>query len=421
MHKRRIGLVTNWYPTEQNPYRGSFFKEQAFALSDHFDFDVIHYSEKFVPSLIYWFQSLLGKNYSISKVREECNTVEFIIQARLPLYLGIINKIYTPYARRIKHLQEPGIGKYESRLYQNAKKILLKKIFTTAFSERLDILYCVNAQAESSTVRWIAQALDKPYIVAEHAPFPWPGTTLRDSEKDAIENADAFLAISYDKVRQVMLQNVNPRKIAYVGNMVNDAQFTPALSNTNEKTFVTVAAHTFYKNYPLFIQIFNRLTEITSIPFKVMIVGYGANKGYSKDADILEQKIKASKFGKHAVFIPSISRDQIHEVYRRADAFVMTSVQEGMPVSALEAGCCGLPIFSTMCGGVEDYVNRDIGRIYKIIDCESFAFGLKDFLEGNLSFDKQHIRETIVGTYGTAAFVKNMADIIHSAIDSHNR
>ena len=36
--KKTICLITNWYPTEENPYQGVFFQEQAQALGDVFDF-----------------------------------------------------------------------------------------------------------------------------------------------------------------------------------------------------------------------------------------------------------------------------------------------------------------------------------------------------------------------------------------------
>ena len=281
-------------------------------------------------------------------------------------------------------------------------------MFKTLFPEDFDVLYCVDAQAESYTLQLISEVTNKPYVVSEHAPFPWPGSTLKDVERNAIINANLFLAISYDKIRQVMLQNITLKKIAYVGNLVNEEHFKPSERMNEVKTFIMVAAHSFYKNYPLFIEIFNKLTEITTCPFRVLIVGYGANKGYSKNAEILENKIKDSKFASSVELIPEVSRDRIQEVYGRADAFVMTSVQEGMPVSALEAGCCGLPIFSTMCGGVEDYVDDKTGRIYKIMDSESFANGLKEYLEGTITFEPEYIRKNIIEKYGTEAFVKNM-------------
>ena len=235
-------------------------------------------------------------------------------------------------------------------------------------------------------------------------------------EKVAIENADLFMAISYDKIRQVLMQNIKLKKIAYVGNMVDENQFVLHAGKNETKTFVMVAANSFYKNYDLFIKIFERLVEITDVPFKVMIVGYGANKGYSKNVEELEARICNSKFGHCAELIREVSHDKIQDVYYRADAFVMTSIQEGMPVSALEAGCCGLPIFSTMCGGVEDYVNDEIGRIYKVIDSESFANGLKEYLEGKIDFDSTYIRKYIVERYGKKAFTERMANCFEEVI-----
>ena len=44
--KKKICLVTNWYPTEENPVQGCFFKEQAFVVENEFDFIIFRYQEK---------------------------------------------------------------------------------------------------------------------------------------------------------------------------------------------------------------------------------------------------------------------------------------------------------------------------------------------------------------------------------------
>ena len=74
----------------------------------------------------------------------------------------------------------------------------------------------------------------------------------------------------------------------------------------------------------------------------------------------------------------------------------MTSIQEGQPVSALEAACCGLPIFSTRCGGVEDYVTNDIGRIYDITDYKSFAKEAADHIIDTDGLDLSAVVNEIV-------------------------
>ena len=411
-NRKTICMVTDWYPTKENPYAGSFFKEQALALSSHFDFLVIHYKEKSkIPDPLYWLHCCQHTQVHVDKISQERNIREYTITTERPLSIGILCRLYKLIAKLCRKPYTLPAA------YQKHRKKQLRNGFVNFLDASFDLLYCVNSQTESSLLREIADVAHVPYVVAEHAPFPWPGTVLMPEAKEAIEKADAFLAISWDKVRQVMLQDIRPRRIDYVGNMVNEEQFVLGKGSGGPKTFVMVAAHSFYKNYPLFIKIFNRLTQITDVPFRVMVVGYNANKGYSKNAEELEQKLFASNFAENLELIPAISRDQIHTVYGRADAFVMTSIQEGMPVSALEAGCCGLPIFSTMCGGVEDYVDESIGRIFKIIDSESFAQALKDFLEDRLTFDRQHIRQQIISRFGQKAFTHNMAAIFNAIID----
>ncbi len=413
MEKKTVCLVTNWYPTQENPHVGSFFKEQAFALAEDFDFVVLHYQEKFKTlDPLYWLRCLTGKTFSVKKTNVEMNTREYTVTGYLPLTGFVYNKFYGLFKRS----HSPGAGKLEAPGWQKKQAKLLEKI-VKAFPERFDLVYCVSAQTEAAKAKWIAGAAGTPFVAAEHAPFPWPGSKLVETQRQALLEADAFLAISYDKVRQVMLQNISPRQICYVGNLVDEEQFPLGNGSGGDKTFVMVAAHSFYKNYPLFIDIFNRLTRITDVPFRVMIVGYNANKGYSFDAEVLEQKIQASRFADRTEMIPAVSRADIHKVYGRADAFVMTSVQEGMPVSALEAGCCGLPIFSTRCGGVEDYVDETIGRIHGIVDAEGFANTLKDYLEGRLVYDAAHIRESIVNRFGKAAFVENMTAVFRDVIE----
>ena len=421
-NKKKICLITNWYPTKDKPYNGIFFKEQAFSLKDDFDFTIIHYKERKKDLLLgYAIRCLRGKVFSVNKVNEERNTTEYNVTVNLPGYLTLVNLFYDIYQKVVKHASVAGTGFFVSKAYQKKKKKVINKIFTQNFLDEIDVLYCVNAQEESYTLQCISKVINKPYVVSEHAPFPWPGFSISDIEKEAIENADCFMAISYDKIRQLLLQNVKLKKIILVGNLVDENQFQLKNSKNQLKTFIIVAAHSFYKNYDLFVEIFNRLTEITGTPFKVMIVGYGSNKGYSKNVEELEEKIHNSKFAHYAELIPEISHEKIQDVYAQADAFVMTSIQEGMPVSALEAACCGLPIFSTMCGGVEDYVDDSIGRIYKIIDSEAFANGLKDFLEERIVFDSQHIRKSIVEKYGKRAFTKRMARCFNDAIDNYNR
>ena len=152
--------------------------------------------------------------------------------------------------------------------------------------------------------------------------------------------------------------------------------------------------------------------------FRVIVAGYGANKGYIDNTEIFENKLKCSKFADKLEMIREVPRDVLSALYNRADAFVMTSIQEGQPMVALEAACCGLPIFSTRCGGVEDYVTDEIGRIVDITDSDRLADYLLEFIDGTISFNKEMIRNAVVDRFGRKAFMSVVKNEFDTLIDN---
>ena len=399
--KKTICLVTNWYPTKENPFMGRFFKEQAFAMMNEFNFVIFRYQEKLSANPF--------KANNVYVVNKEENTVEYNAIAYMPIWMRLIELFYNALIK-IRRNTIDGIGRYVSPCKQGWTKRQICRLFEKT-GKFADAFYCVDAQTEAFYLECLAKRYNKPYVIGEHAPVPWPGSLITDINKYAIERADLFLAISNDKIRQILLQNIKLPPIIYIGNLIDEEKFIYKEEKEDRiKTFVIVAAHSFYKNYDMFIQVMNRLTEITEKDFCVMIVGYGANKGYSKNEEELEEKIYQSKFANKAELIPAVSHENMVDVFNQADAFVMTSIQEGQPVSAMEAACCGLPIFSTRCGGVEDYVDDAMGRIYDVSDVDGMANGLKGFLEGQILFDSMYIRKQIIAMFGREKFTREFAN-----------
>ena len=88
MKKKVICLITNWYPTPENPFQGSFFKEQALSLSDYFDFIVVHY---------YFSYGIIREKYCVTECGEEDNIKEYRIELTVPTLIGEVkNKLFFP-------------------------------------------------------------------------------------------------------------------------------------------------------------------------------------------------------------------------------------------------------------------------------------------------------------------------------------
>ncbi len=411
--RKRILVTTSWYPTKENPISGTFFKEQCELLSHEYDITVVMLNPATTLGIKYFGKRIGGKDIWLESLGDSDHFHEYVSVVSRPVELAVMNNMYSRMTIKKKGLA--GIGSVDT---EADRKFWRKHIDRLAdkLGDKFDLVYGISAQGTATYARLFAEHFGVPYILSEHSPFMIPGTSLNDTFKEAVEGASVFLAISNDKIRQVLMQNIHLKKIEYIGNIIDVNKFKYEPKSHDEITFLIVAAHSFYKNYDLFLQTMEDLKKIATKPFKVIIAGYGANKGYSQGVDEFVKQVEESAISDRVEMIPVVSRDEITDLYNRADAFVMTSIQEGQPVAPLEAACCGLPIFSTRCGGVEDYVDDSVGRTVGILEPEKLASYLNEFLDGKITFDSAHIRDVIVSKYGHEVFVKTFMRIVEDVI-----
>ena len=393
--RTNILVVALGYPTKENPIEGSFFKEQVDFLKNEYDCTVLVYREY-----------CKGVVWGAKRKYSELEYTQGIKQYYPIVYISYFQRCIEIIGSiiRKKRRSEAAVGIYKSELYRKSRKKIINSIIDDLKLE-YDVVYCITAQGSAFQALQFAEIKGKPFVISEHRPYPHPGWSTIDVEKEAFEKADCFFAIGKDKIRQIMLQNIKPKRISYLGNLVDESRFIYNPIEHECKTLMIVAAFSYFKNFDMLVETINKLVDMTSNDFRVIIAGYGANKGYVGNVETLEKMVGDSKFSEKTELIREVKRDDICSVYNRADAFVMTSIQEGQPMVALEAACCGLPIFSTKCGGVEDYVTDDIGRLVDITDSDLLAFYLKEFIEGKIKFNNIAIREKVVSIFGRDAFM----------------
>ncbi|MCQ2516072.1 MAG: glycosyltransferase [Saccharofermentans sp.] len=411
--KKKILAIVTWYPSKENPWAGSFFKEQCDLLSSKYDITLLKINSFNTLGIKYLLKRLSGKDIAFSDMGLSNSFTEKEVNIFRPSELALQNNLLSRYNIRKKGIAGVGIVDCEAeKSFWRKHMARLARILDNKY----DLVYGMSAQGTAVYTKLIAEYMGVPYILSEHSPFLIPGSSMSDTFKTAMEDASSFLAISNDKVRQILMQNIKLKRIVYIGNIIDEEKFKYEPLTHDEKTFLIVASHSFYKNYDLFIKAMNRLTEIADKPFKVIIAGFGANKGYSQDVDEFVKKIENSKFYDRSEMIPSVSRDDIAALYNRADAFVMTSIQEGQPVAAIEATACGLPVFSTRCGGVEDYLDEKMGRVVSILDYDALANSMNDFLNGDISYDSEYIRNTVISKFGRKAFCETFDNVFSSVV-----
>ncbi len=114
------------------------------------------------------------------------------------------------------------------------------------------------------------------------------------------------------------------------------------------------------KNHRMFLNVLKNLIGHTNSNIKAFIVGDGEDnlsvKAYARTLGIRYSTPEDPDHNAHLVFTSWIT--EIDEVNAGMDIIVLTSLNEGTPVSLIEAQAAGKPIVSTDVGGVRDVVQH---------------------------------------------------------------
>jgi glycosyltransferase involved in cell wall biosynthesis len=103
--------------------------------------------------------------------------------------------------------------------------------------------------------------------------------------------------------------------------------------------------------------------------------------------------------------------------YNAADFFVLPSKSgEGLPLVALEAMACGLPVIATNVGGTSEIVTKDYGKVVPPNTPDSLAEAVLEFSQWELSALKKDLRAMIEQKYGWDKNVKKLAEIYEELI-----
>jgi glycosyltransferase involved in cell wall biosynthesis len=156
--------------------------------------------------------------------------------------------------------------------------------------------------------------------------------------------------------RYVHVGAVPRHKICYIPNGVDTERFKPNLEDRLKvrkelgvEGFVWLAVGRFdpQKDYPNMLQAFARVVH-KHLNTMLLIAGDGPLR------KTMENMTRELGVEKHVKFL-GIRRD-IPQLMNAADAYVMSSEWEGMPMVLLEASACGLPIVATNVGGNAEIV-----------------------------------------------------------------
>jgi glycosyltransferase involved in cell wall biosynthesis len=157
--------------------------------------------------------------------------------------------------------------------------------------------------------------------------------------------------------RYIKIRLVPKHKIRFIPNSVDNDKFSPnqalrtetreALSLGDRFTWLAVGRFYLQKDYPTMIRAFDIIRK--QHPQAILVI---AGEGELQDS--MRDLLAELELQENIKFLGP--RQDISALMNAADAHVMSSAWEGMPLALLEAASTGLPIVSTDVGGVKETV-----------------------------------------------------------------
>jgi len=275
----------------------------------------------------------------------------------------------------------------------------------------------------------LAKRYSKPFVLTQHNTFIEYDSIFDNIErlndlavgKETLKEADKIIAVSNATKNYVLSLGAKPEKVKVLRNGVDLVRFRPLAGKREEmrrklgisqnSIVVLTVRRLVYKNG------IDTLIESANIAVKknpkivFLVVGKGP--------DLNNVQIKINQLGieNNFKFTGFVKDEDLPFYYNAADFFALPSKSgEGLPLVALEAMACGLPVIATDVGGISEILMEDYGKIVPPNQPELLAKAILEFSNIDLSSRKLEIRAVMEEKYSWDKNVETLVEIYEELI-----
>ena len=352
----KILFLSSWYPNRKQPRLGNFIQRHAEAVAAH---------------------SQVASLFVMSD--EDC-------QQTFELELQMIQNVLTVnvYYKKIKYLLPVIARVHKAIRYTRAHFMGLREIKKQLGD--IDIIH-QNVLLPSGAIALLFKYIyGIPYLVTEHSTeyhLPAPNGFLRLWLKKRIASDASFITPVSENLGQAMLKQGLKGNYKVINNVVNTSVFYPSAGKIRNQKFKFLHISTLndsQKNISGLLRVVKVLSDKRT-DFELHLVGDEDYKNHLKLAEHL--KI----LNRTVFFHGTMSLDEVANMMRSSDCFVMFSNYENFPCVIAEAMSCGLPIISTEVGGISEHLSASNGMLVKQGDEPALLSSFTEMLLENKKYD----------------------------------
>jgi len=275
----------------------------------------------------------------------------------------------------------------------------------------------------------IAKRYGKPLVLTQHNTFIEYDNIWDTAEKlndlavgkQVLKEADKIIVVSRATRNYVLSLGADPEKIEVLHNGVDLDRFKPLsgvkeemrkkLGISEDACVVLTVRRLVYKN-GIDTLLESAESAVKKNPKLVFVV-------VGKGPDFEEVKERIVQLGMQGNFRLTgfVSDEDLPLYYNVADLFALPSKSgEGLPLVALEAMACGLPVVATNVGGISEVLNEDYGKLVPPNSPDSLAEAVVEFSCKDFSVLKKELRPMMEQRYSWDRNVEKLGQIYEELI-----
>ena len=275
----------------------------------------------------------------------------------------------------------------------------------------------------------LAKRYNKPFVLTQHNTFIEYDNFFDNVEwlndlsigRYTLKQADRIITVSKASRDYVLSIGADPNKITVLYNGVDIERFKPMEGKReairlklgipqNAKVFLTVR-RLVYKNG------IDTLLDCAHLAIKkdpkvdFLVVGKGP------DMNSVQAKISELGMQENFVLAGFVPDEDLPSYYNAADFFVLPSKSgEGLPLVALEAMACALPVIATDVGGVGEILTRKFGKLVAPNRPDLMAEAVIDFSGTDWVSRRPELRAMIEEKFSWERNVDSLVEIYEELI-----
>jgi glycosyltransferase involved in cell wall biosynthesis len=275
----------------------------------------------------------------------------------------------------------------------------------------------------------LAKHYSKPFVLTQHNTFIEYDNLFDDVERlndlavgtQTLKDADKIIAVSNATKQYVLSLGAKPKKVVVLHNGVDLVKFRMQpkkreemrrkLGIPQDAVVALTVRRLVYKNGV------DTLIESANIAVKKnpKIVFLAVGKG--PDMNNVKSRIEQLGIAANFRLTGFVSDDDLPFYYNAADFFVLPSKSgEGLPLVALEAMACGLPVVATNVGGISEVMLDGYGKLVPPNQPQLLARAVLEFAGVDFSSRRTELRALVEERFSWDTNVERLAQIYEELI-----